>query len=85
MVVDLFFFRLFVGQKLSEEEVDEMIKEADANNDGKIDYKEFGKMMVSLGGSDIDVDYSFLISLFIRVTPNKSFFFLLFKTKTNNK
>jgi calmodulin len=36
-----------VGQKLSKEEVDEMIKEADSNNDGKIDYKEFGKMMVS--------------------------------------
>ncbi|KAG2232007.1 hypothetical protein INT48_004817 [Thamnidium elegans] len=35
-----------LGQKLSEQEVDEMIKEADADSDGKIDYKEFGKMMV---------------------------------------
>lgn len=36
----------FTGQKLSEEEVNEMIKEADGDNDGKIDYKEFSKMMV---------------------------------------
>lgn len=35
-----------LGQKLSDQEVEEMIKEADADNDGKIDYKEFGKMMV---------------------------------------
>lgn len=40
------FISLSLGQRLSEEEVNEMIKEADADNDGKIDYKEFGKMMV---------------------------------------
>jgi calmodulin len=37
---------VFIGQKLSEEEVNEMIKEADADQDGRIDYKEFGRMMV---------------------------------------
>ncbi|XP_069131579.1 calmodulin-2-like [Argopecten irradians] len=34
-----------LGNELTEEEVDEMIQEADVNNDGKIDYKEFSKIM----------------------------------------
>eukprot|EP01121_Diplochlamys_sp_Union-15-3_P010048 TRINITY_DN2777_c0_g1_i1.p1 TRINITY_DN2777_c0_g1~~TRINITY_DN2777_c0_g1_i1.p1 ORF type:complete len:150 (+),score=46.84 TRINITY_DN2777_c0_g1_i1:53-502(+) len=36
-----------LGEKLSEEEVDEMIKEADVDNDGQINYEEFVKMMLS--------------------------------------
>jgi hypothetical protein len=35
-----------LGQKLSPNEVDEMINEADADGDGKINYMEFVKMMV---------------------------------------
>ena len=35
-----------LGEKLTQEELDEMIKEADSNNDGQIDYNEFVKMMV---------------------------------------
>lgn len=34
-----------MGQKLTDKEVDEMIKVADANGDGRIEYKEFVKMM----------------------------------------
>ncbi|KAF1804504.1 hypothetical protein V8B55DRAFT_1499840 [Mucor lusitanicus] len=34
-----------LGQKLSSQELDEMIKEADIDGDGKINYKEFVKMM----------------------------------------
>lgn len=30
-----------LGEKLSENEVDEMIREADTDNDGQIDYEEF--------------------------------------------
>lgn len=36
-----------LGEKLTEEEVDEMIREADVDGDGQINYEEFVKMMVS--------------------------------------
>ena len=32
------------GEKFTDDEVEEMIAEADANNDGKIDYTEFSQM-----------------------------------------
>ena len=34
-----------LGEKLSEEDIDEMIEEADTNNDGFIDYDEFARYM----------------------------------------
>lgn len=34
-----------LGEKLSDEEVDAMMKEADADGDGQVDYAEFAKMM----------------------------------------
>ena len=34
-----------LGMKLTPEEEDEMIQEADINGDGEIDYDEFKKMM----------------------------------------
>jgi len=40
-----------LGEKLSDEEVDEMIREADVDGDGQINYEEFVKMMVS---DDVD-------------------------------
>ncbi|KAL1463786.1 hypothetical protein WDU94_015499 [Cyamophila willieti] len=36
-----------LGEKLSEEEVDDMIKEADLNGDGVVDYKEFVTILTS--------------------------------------
>ena len=35
-----------VGEKLSDEEAEEMIKEVDVNADGYIDYNEFVKMLL---------------------------------------
>lgn len=36
-----------LGEKLTAEEVDEMIREADVDGDGQVNYKEFVKMMLT--------------------------------------
>ena len=36
-----------LGEKLTEEEVDEMIREADIDGDGQVNYEEFVTMMTS--------------------------------------
>ena len=36
-----------LGEKLTDEEVDEMIREADVDGDGEVNYEEFVKMMVA--------------------------------------
>lgn len=37
-----------LGEKLTDDEVDKMIKEADTDGDGQVDYGEFVKMMVTM-------------------------------------
>lgn len=39
-----------LGEKLTDEEVDEMIREADVDGDGQINYEEFVKMMMAKWG-----------------------------------
>jgi len=36
-----------LGEKLTDEEVDEMIREADVDGDGQVNYEEFVKMMMN--------------------------------------
>jgi hypothetical protein len=44
-----FFFQVMttLGEKLNEDEVDEMIREADVDGDGQINYDEFVKVRYS--------------------------------------
>ncbi|KAL0233448.1 hypothetical protein PCE1_001963 [Barthelona sp. PCE] len=44
---ELRFVMCQLGEKLSPNEIDEMISEADSNGDGKISYDEFVRMMLS--------------------------------------
>jgi hypothetical protein len=37
-----------LGEKLTEEEVEEMIREADVDGDGQVNYEEFVNMMVGI-------------------------------------
>jgi calmodulin len=36
-----------IGEKLTEEEVDELLREADVGGDGRIKYEDFVKVMLS--------------------------------------
>jgi EF-hand domain pair len=40
-----------LGEKLTDEEVDEMIREADVDGDGQVNYEEFVRMMVAKCGA----------------------------------
>lgn len=44
-----------LGEKLTDEEVDEMIKEADVDNDGQINYEEFVTMMITGLGQNFTI------------------------------
>ena len=36
-----------MGEKLSDEEIDEMLRESDPEGDGRINYEEFVRMMMA--------------------------------------
>jgi Ca2+-binding EF-hand superfamily protein len=44
---ELRFVMMTAGESLKEEEIDEMIREADIDGDGYVDYEEFVRMMLS--------------------------------------
>lgn len=48
-VVQLRHVMINLGEKLTDEEVDQMIKEADLDGDGQVNYEEFVKMMMTIG------------------------------------
>lgn len=47
-VVQLRHVMINLGEKLSDEEVEQMIKEADMDGDGQVDFDEFVKMMMTI-------------------------------------
>ncbi|KAL4387259.1 hypothetical protein GQ457_09G019550 [Hibiscus cannabinus] len=46
---DLRYVMINLGEKLTDEEVEQMIKEADLDGDGQVNYDDFVKMMTSVG------------------------------------
>merc|ERR1712159_87355 len=47
-----------MGENLTHEEIEEMIREADIDGDGEIDYEEFKKMMDVPSEDELDDEYS---------------------------
>ncbi|KAK8661438.1 hypothetical protein V6N13_091042 [Hibiscus sabdariffa] len=46
---ELRYVMINLGEKLTDEEVEQMIKEADLDGDGQVNYDDFVKMMTSVG------------------------------------
>lgn len=57
ILISLIFFDLLqlrhvminLGEKLTDDEVEQMIREADLDGDGQVNYDEFVKMMLTVG------------------------------------
>lgn len=45
---ELRYVMMNAGEKLTQEEIDDIIREADINNNGNIDYEDFVRMMLDL-------------------------------------
>lgn len=58
-----------LGEKLTDEEVEQMIKEADLDGDGQVNYDEFVKMMMTIGWLNIS-NSSIQIELEIFLIPH---------------
>lgn len=60
---------LNLGERLTEEEVEEMIKEADVDGDGQVNYDEFVKMMMAVSDHTFKCisasSFSFIFLIFI--------------------
>lgn len=62
-----------LGEKLSEEELEQMVKEADLDGDGQINYEEFVRMMLAVW---------YVLSQQLRKTIPVQFINLIFKKET---
>lgn len=49
LIIQLRHVMINLGEKLTDEEVDQMIKEADLDGDGQVNYDEFVRMMMTNG------------------------------------
>eukprot|EP01022_Parablepharisma_sp_SALTPOND_P028437 TRINITY_DN70963_c0_g1_i1.p5 TRINITY_DN70963_c0_g1~~TRINITY_DN70963_c0_g1_i1.p5 ORF type:complete len:178 (-),score=25.90 TRINITY_DN70963_c0_g1_i1:1809-2342(-) len=58
-----------LGEKLSEEEVDKMLREADVNGDGSIDFSEFVNMLISRQSINYIIEKLYRLSL---LTPQNA-------------
>ncbi|KAJ0859629.1 putative EF-hand domain, calmodulin [Helianthus annuus] len=57
-----------LGEKLTDEEVDETIREADVDGDGQINYEEFVKVMMANDCSAHTYYHGFLVELLLQET-----------------
>ncbi len=61
---------LNIGESLSEEQVDELVEEADIDGDGLVDYQEFAQMLESHKWFISSTDYaahSFSLLIFLKI------------------
>lgn len=64
------FISIFMpaGEKLTQAELDEMIREADRDGDGQINYEEFVKMMVCACDPKVYLSALGFLSLYLRLS-----------------
>ncbi len=60
-----------LGEKLTDDEVDEMIREADVDGDGQINYEEFVRMMMAKWAAELFSEVSTQQELHLYLVPAK--------------